>query len=264
AMDRNRAIGRGNDLPWRLPDDLRRFKALTLGTPLLMGRRTDGWLGRALPGRSNLVLPRSGAVPFEGMQPVGSLEQALGLARAQGAGTLSVIGGGEVYALALPLATDLHLTLVDTAVEDADTFFPEWDPAQWQELTREAHPADARHAHAFDSVDYRRRCADRLIPCAGAAESPARRGPGPAARAARRHPGAGRAACGPAPRRCRPLARCGRWSGPGWTSGRTRSSGRAGRGPAPRTTGRGRAPGCRAGPSRRWRCARAACSSGRG
>src|SRR5690606_34936096 len=105
AMDRNRAIGRGNDLPWRLPDDLRRFKALTLGTPVLMGRRTAESLGRALPGRTNLVLTRSGAVPFEGMQPVASLEQALGLARVQGAGTLSVIGGGEVYALALPLAT---------------------------------------------------------------------------------------------------------------------------------------------------------------
>ncbi|WP_125076100.1 dihydrofolate reductase [Pseudoxanthomonas sp. SGT-18] len=157
AMDRNRAIGRGNDLPWRLPDDLRRFKALTLGTPVLMGRRTAESLGRALPGRTNLVLTRSGAVPFEGMQPVASLEQALGLARVQGAGALSVIGGGEVYALALPLATDLHLTLVDTVVEDADTFFPEWDQAQWREVARQAHAADARHAHAFQFVDYRRR-----------------------------------------------------------------------------------------------------------
>src|SRR5690606_9930877 len=192
AMDRKRAIGRGNDLPWRLPDDLRRFKALTLGTPVLMGRRTAESLGRALPGRTNLVLTRSGAVPFEGMQAVASLEQALELARAQGATTLSVIGGGEIYALALPLATDLHLTLVDTEVADADTFFPEWDAGQWQEVAREPHPADARHAHAFEFVDYRRRGAARFSHCAGAAECRTRRAREPAARTARRRPGAGR------------------------------------------------------------------------
>ncbi len=157
AMDRHRAIGRGNDLPWRLPDDLKRFKALTLGTPVLMGRRTAQSLGRALPGRDNLVLTRSGRVPFAGMEAVGSLDQALALARQRQASTLSVIGGGEVYALALPLATDLHLTLVDTVVADADTFFPQWDAAQWEELARERHPADARNAHAFAFIHYRRR-----------------------------------------------------------------------------------------------------------
>ena len=157
AMDQHRAIGRGNALPWRLPDDLKRFKALTLGTPVLMGRRTAQSLGRALPGRDNLVLTRSGRVPFAGMEAVGSMDQALALARQRQASTLSVIGGGEVYALALPLATDLHLTLVDTVVADADTFFPQWDAAQWEELARERHPADARHAHAFAFIDYRRR-----------------------------------------------------------------------------------------------------------
>lgn len=157
AMDRNRAIGRGNDLPWRLPDDLKRFKSLTLGTPLLMGRRTAESLGRALPGRTNLVLTRSGRVPFEGMQPVASLEQAMQLAGEAGAGTLSVIGGGGIYALALPQADVLHLTLVETVVPDADTFFPDWDPAQWQEVAREPHAADARHAHPFQFIEYRRR-----------------------------------------------------------------------------------------------------------
>lgn len=157
AMDHNRAIGRGNDLPWRLPDDLRRFKALTLGTPVLMGRRTAESLGRALPGRGNLVLTRSGRVPFEGMQPVATLEQAMELAGDAGARTLSVIGGGEVYALALPHANVLNLTLVDTVVEDADTFFPPWDPGQWEEVWRQPHPADARHAHAFEFIDYQRR-----------------------------------------------------------------------------------------------------------
>ncbi|KAF1686530.1 diacylglycerol kinase [Pseudoxanthomonas broegbernensis] len=157
ALDRNGAIGRGNDLPWRLPDDLKHFKALTLGKPVLMGRRTAESLGRALPGRANLVLTRRGAAPFEGMRAVASLDEAFATARADGAPELCVIGGGEVYALALPRADALHLTHVDTGVEDADAFFPAWDPAQWRERSRRAHPADARHAHAFEFADYLRR-----------------------------------------------------------------------------------------------------------
>ncbi|WP_372018985.1 dihydrofolate reductase [Pseudoxanthomonas sp. 10H] len=156
ALDRRGGIGRGNDLPWRLPDDLKRFKALTLGKPVLMGRKTAESLGRALPGRTNLVLTRSGAVPFEGMRAVASLEAALEVARAEAAGELCVIGGGEVYALALPRADVLQLTEVDTVVVDADTFFPDWDRRQWREAARQAHPADARHAWAFDFVEYRR------------------------------------------------------------------------------------------------------------
>jgi len=152
AMDLGRGIGRDNQLPWRLPDDLRRFKALTLGKPLLMGRKTAESLGRALPGRRNLVLTRSGRVPFEGMLAVASLDEAM----AQAGEDLMVIGGGEVYALALPLATHLHLTRVDTRVEGADAFFPAFDAREWQETRREAHAADAAHAHAFDFVDYRR------------------------------------------------------------------------------------------------------------
>ena len=153
ALDRARGIGRGNTLPWQLPDDLRRFKALTLGKPLLMGRKTAESLGRALPGRRNLVLTRSGRVPFEGMQAVSSVDEALSLAAGE---PLMVIGGGEVYALALPLATTLHLTHVDTLVPDADAFFPAFDPAGWQITAREPHPADARHAHAFEFTDYHR------------------------------------------------------------------------------------------------------------
>lgn len=154
AMDRKHAIGRGNALPWRLPDDLKRFKALTLGKPLLMGRRTAESLGRALPGRMNLVLTRSGRVPFDAMQAVDSLAQALELAR--GAEALMVIGGGEIYALVLPLAQQLHLTLVATEVSGADAHFPTFDAADWVETSSELHPADARHAHAFRFVDYRR------------------------------------------------------------------------------------------------------------
>lgn len=156
ALDRNRAIGRGNTLPWRLPDDLRRFKALTLGKPVLMGRKTAQSLGRALPGRRNLVLTRSGKVPFEGMQAVASVDEAVALAADDGAQELCVIGGGEVYALCLPRAVRMHLTHVDTTVEGADAFFPAFDPAQWEVVARESHGVDDRHACAFEFVDYRR------------------------------------------------------------------------------------------------------------
>src|SRR5690606_39613710 len=102
----------------------------------------------------NLVLTRSGSVPFDGMQAVASLDEALALSAE--AGELCVIGGGEVYALALPRATRLHLTHVDTAVEGADAFFPRFDAAAWRETARQSHPADTTHAFAFDFVDYER------------------------------------------------------------------------------------------------------------
>jgi dihydrofolate reductase len=140
-------------MPWHLPDDLARFKRLTLGKPVLMGRKTALSIGRALPGRRNLVLSRAGDAPYATQETVRSLDEAIAAA----AGTeLMVIGGGEVYALALPLATRLHLTEIDTRAADADTWFPAFDRAQWQEATREPHAADARHAYPFDFVDYRR------------------------------------------------------------------------------------------------------------
>lgn len=148
------AIGRDNQLPWRLADDLKRFKALTLGKPVLMGRKTAQALGRALPGRRNLVLSRSGQVPFPGMEPVNSIEQAIAEAQAE---ELMVIGGGEIYALTLPLATTMYLTHVDTRVEGADAFFPAFDIRDWNVLARQSHARDARNEHAFEFVDYRRR-----------------------------------------------------------------------------------------------------------
>ncbi len=138
-------------MPWHLPDDLKRFKQLTLGKPVLMGRKTAVAIGRALPGRRNLVLTRSGATPFADQEPVASLDAALALA---GREELMVIGGGEVYALALTRATRLHLTQVDCAAENVDAFFPAFDVHAWRETARVHHPADARHAFAFDFVDY--------------------------------------------------------------------------------------------------------------
>ncbi|MEN5060346.1 dihydrofolate reductase [Luteimonas sp. TWI1416] len=156
ALDRNRAIGGGNALLWHLPDDLKRFKALTLGQPVLMGRRTAESIGRALPGRRNLVLTRSGRAPFDGMEAVASLDAALALAAGDGAQALCVIGGGEVYALALARATHLSLTCVDAEVDGADAWFPAFDAADWIQTARQEHAADTRHAHAFAFVDYRR------------------------------------------------------------------------------------------------------------
>lgn len=156
AMDRNFAIGKDSALPWHLPDDLKRFKALTVGKPILMGRKTAQSLGRALPGRLNLVLTRSGEVPFDGMQAVATLEEARIIAAEAGAGELCVIGGGEIYVLTLPIATQLHLTLVETEVSGADAFFPRFDVGGWRETLRESHLADARHAFDFEFVDYQK------------------------------------------------------------------------------------------------------------
>ena len=152
AYDRNRAIGKGNALPWHLPDDLKRFKALSLGKPVLMGRRTAESIGRALPGRLNLVMTRSGRAPVAGMQAVSSLDEALQVAQAEGAPELCVIGGAEVDALAMPRAARIHATLVDTQVDGADAFFPPQGEG-WRVVERHAHAADERHAFAFEFVD---------------------------------------------------------------------------------------------------------------
>jgi dihydrofolate reductase len=146
AVADNGVIGAGGALPWHLPDDLRHFKSVTLGHPVLMGRRTFAAIGRALPGRRNLVLTRSGVALPPGVEAVASLDDAL--ARCAGAPELCVIGGGEVYRLALPRATHVQLTRVH-ARPDGDAHFPPLDPRHWREITRSEHPSDARHAHAM-------------------------------------------------------------------------------------------------------------------
>jgi dihydrofolate reductase len=151
ALDENSAIGRKGQLPWHLPDDLRWFKELTLGKFVLMGYNTAVSVGRALPGRTNLVLTRKHEAPFPGQVTVRSLEE--GLARASGTG-LMVIGGGEVYKAALPKAQRLYLTWVNAAVDGADTFFPGVHFSDWTELSRSHHKKDADHAYDFDMVEY--------------------------------------------------------------------------------------------------------------
>ena len=154
ALDENGAIGKGNALPWHLPADLKRFKQLTLGLPILMGGNTARSLGRALPGRRNLVLTRAAGAPFEGMEAIASVSDAIRLA---GSEDLMVIGGGEIYSLTLADATGLRLTHVHTRIDGADAHFPAWSLADWREQSRQAHGADERHAFGFDFVDYIRR-----------------------------------------------------------------------------------------------------------
>lgn len=154
ALDENFAIGRGGQLPWHLPDDLRRFKQLTSGKRVLMGYNTALSIGRALPGRTNFVLTRRHDAPFPGQITVRTLDEAVG--EDDGA-ELMVIGGQMVFDEAAPLARNLYLTWVGTVIEGADTFFPNIPFAEWTELVRVHHPVDATHAYAFDMVEYLRK-----------------------------------------------------------------------------------------------------------
>jgi dihydrofolate reductase len=148
AMADNGVIGRDNGLPWHLPDDLKRFKALTMGHALLMGRKTYESIGRPLPGRRNLVLTRNPGWRAPGTETVRSLEDARTRA---GDSTLFVIGGAEVFALAWPIVSRLELTEVH-AEPAGDTVLAGFDRRAWREILREEHAADARHAAPFSFV----------------------------------------------------------------------------------------------------------------
>ncbi len=153
AVADNGVIGRAGRLPWHLPEDLRHFKAVTLGKPILMGRRTHESIGRALPGRRNLVLSRSATSVPPGVELVTSLEQAL--TSTAGDAELCVIGGAALYALALPLATRVYLTRVH-GTPAGDTQFPLAALAGWAELERREYRADARNALAMSFLTLER------------------------------------------------------------------------------------------------------------
>lgn len=154
AVSSNRAIGAGNRLPWHLPADLQRFKALTMGKPILMGRKTHESIGRALPGRLNIVLTHERAYAAEGCVLAHGWEEAL--AAAEGAAELMVIGGASLYAHFLPLAQRLYLTLIHKAFA-GDVYFPPVDESAWREVFRE----DARRGESLD-FDYSFKVMDRI------------------------------------------------------------------------------------------------------
>ena len=149
AVAENGVIGRGNQLPWKLPDDMAYFKAVTMGHPVVMGRRTYESIGRPLKGRENIVVSRNPGLQAPGCRVVGSLGEAW--AAANGAEEVAVIGGTTLFAETLPVADRIHLTEVQAAVP-GDTFFPPFDREQWRETEVTRHPADERQAYPFRIV----------------------------------------------------------------------------------------------------------------
>jgi dihydrofolate reductase len=163
AIAENGVIGREGGLPWRLSSDLKRFKAGTMGKPIIMGRKTWQGLGRPLPGRLNIVVTRDKGYRAEGAEVTASLGDAITLARARarcmaGADEICVIGGGEIYAQALPLADRLNVTHVLGEVE-GDTRFPGIDPGIWHVVSAEDFPAGEKDTHATRHTVYERRIA---------------------------------------------------------------------------------------------------------
>jgi len=146
AAAENGVIGRSNQLPWHLPADLQHFKAVTMGKPMLMGRRTFESIGKALPGRRSLVLTRDASFSAPGVERVASVDEAI--ERAAAAPEVAVIGGGEVFRLTLPLADRVYFTRVHASVA-GDARFPELDPREWHCVERIARPADDKNLYAM-------------------------------------------------------------------------------------------------------------------
>ena len=151
AVAEQGVIGQQNALPWRLSGDLKRFKALTMGKPMIMGRKTYDSIGRPLPGRTNIVITRQSDLQLPGCVVVTSLDQAINSVQAD---EYMVIGGAEIYRQALPLAQRVYLTQVHAKV-DGDAFFPELSSTQWREVSREDQPADEQnqYAHSFITLE---------------------------------------------------------------------------------------------------------------
>ena len=154
AVAQNGVIGKDNALLWRLPDDLKQFKAVTMGKPVIMGRKTYDSIGKPLPGRTNIVISRQPGLRIEGCTVVDSLDSAFEAAGA--APEVAVIGGAQIYRQALPRADVIYLTEVHAAFE-GDVTFPSLSPEQWLETSRMPHPADERHACAFTFVTLQRK-----------------------------------------------------------------------------------------------------------
>ena len=148
AAARNNAIGKDGQLPWHLPNDMKHFKNVTWGMPVVMGRKTFESLGKALPGRKNIVITRQPGWKADGAVTVKTIEDALFVAAETDAKEAMIIGGGEIYRNLFRRAGRIYLTRVD-AEPEADTFFPDIDPAEWYLMSQKNHEADAKNAYNY-------------------------------------------------------------------------------------------------------------------
>ena len=164
AVVRNGVIGRDGDLPWRLSSDLKRFKAMTLGKPVIMGRKCFESIGQPLPGRPNIVISRNLDIHFDGVTMAYSLANALDIAAKEaatmGAAEVCIIGGGEIYRLGMPIADVLHVTHIDADI-DGDTFFPEIDPEIWSAGVMTDVPEGEKDSHPTRFGTYSRTSATK-------------------------------------------------------------------------------------------------------
>jgi dihydrofolate reductase len=154
AVAANGVMGADNQLPWRLPADLKRFKELTMGRPIVMGRKTYDSIGRPLPGRENIVVSRQPGLRIDGCVVVDSVEAAFAVAAH--AAEIAVIGGADIFRLALPRADTIHLTRVHAQIA-GDVYFPSLDAGEWEETVVAHHAADERHAYSFSFVELNRK-----------------------------------------------------------------------------------------------------------
>jgi dihydrofolate reductase len=158
AVAKNRVIGVANDLPWRLPDDMKFFMQTTSGHHVIMGRKNYESLPdkfKPLPNRTNIVVTHQKNFYAPGCTVVHDLDEAVKIAKNNGEKELFIIGGAEIYKLTLPITDVLYLTEIEADV-NGDTFFPQWNRANWKEVSREHHPADAKHKFSFDFVVYKK------------------------------------------------------------------------------------------------------------
>lgn len=160
AMDENMVIGKNNSLPWHLPEDLKYFKRTTMGKCIIMGRKTYESIGRPLPGRTNIIVTRSRDYEVENARVVDCLTDAIELAETvsyiDGAEEAFIIGGAELYRHALPFVDRMHLTMVHAEVE-GDTYFPDFDVAEWQEVSKEHFDPDEANPYAYSICVFERR-----------------------------------------------------------------------------------------------------------
>ncbi len=154
AIGKNRELGVNNGLPWSLPDDLQYFRDTTRGHSVIMGRKTYQAIGHLLPGRKNIIITRDISNKIEGAVMVSSVEKAL--KEVEGEAEPFLIGGGEIFKLALPYAGRMYITEVNASVP-ADAYFPEFDPAEWKTVKETFHPKDERHAYDFTFKIYERK-----------------------------------------------------------------------------------------------------------